>query len=131
MRKGENLSSIASKYGMTASQLKAANGLSSSKILVGQKLKLSGSGGTSSSSSSRTTTHTVRRGESLGSIAKRYGVSTAQLQKDNGIRNASHIVVVQKLKVRGGSSKDHDLGKRGGHAGRNHDSRCRARTRCC
>jgi LysM repeat protein len=72
---------------------------------VGQKLKLSGSGGGTSSapSSSHTTTHVVRKGESLGSIASRYGVSTAQLQKDNGIRDASHIVVGQKLTVRGGS----------------------------
>lgn len=30
-------------------------------------------------------------------------MSTAQLQKDNGIRDASHIVVGQKLTVRGGS----------------------------
>ncbi len=100
VRKGESLSGIASKYGLTTSQLKSYNGLSSSKILVGQKLALSGKGGTSSS---RTSTHVVRRGESLGTIAKRYGVSTAQLQKDNGIRNASHITVGQKLKVRGGS----------------------------
>jgi len=103
VRKGENLSGIASKYGLSASQLQSYNGLSSSKILVGQKLALSGKGGTSSSSSG-TSTHVVRKGESLGTIAKRYGMSTAQLQKDNGIRNASHITVGQKLKVRGGSS---------------------------
>jgi len=102
VRRGENLSSIAAKYGLKASQLQAYNGLSSSKILVGQKLKLSGSGSGSRGGTS-TVTHVVRKGESLGSISRRYGVSTAQLQKDNGIRNASHITVGQKLKVRGGS----------------------------
>jgi len=102
VRSGENLSSIAKKYGMSVDQIRKANGLSGSKILVGQKLKLSGSsGGTSSGSSTRT--HVVRKGESLGSIATRYGVSVASLQKANGIRNASHIVVGQKIKVVGGS----------------------------
>ena len=102
VRRGENLSTIASKYGMTADQLRRANGLSSSKILVGQKLKLSGTASSSGSTAS-SKVHVVRKGESLGSIAKRYGVSVSSLQRANGIRNASHITVGQKIKVVGGS----------------------------
>jgi membrane-bound lytic murein transglycosylase D len=102
VQRGESLSTIASKYGTTVTALRSANGLSSSKILVGQKLKLSGTASSGSSSSS-TSTHVVRKGESLGSIASRYGVSVSSLQKANGIRDASHIVVGQKLKIVGGS----------------------------
>jgi len=102
VRRGENLTMIANKYGMSVDQIRRANGLRSSKILVGQKLKLSGSGSGSSGSSTRV--HVVRRGESLGSIATRYGVSVSSLQRANGIRNASHIVVGQKIKVVGGSA---------------------------
>lgn len=99
VQRGENLSSIAAKYGTSVAALRSANGLSSSTILVGQKLKLSGSAGGTSSAPA---THVVRKGESLGSIATRYGVSVSALQSANGIRNASHIVVGQKLKVPSG-----------------------------
>lgn len=40
VRKGENLSKIAKRYGITIAQLKKANGLKSDKIDVGDKLKI-------------------------------------------------------------------------------------------
>ncbi|MDE6854614.1 MAG: transglycosylase SLT domain-containing protein, partial [Muribaculaceae bacterium] len=40
VRKGENLSKIAKRYGITVAQLKKANGLKSDKIDVGDKLKI-------------------------------------------------------------------------------------------
>jgi membrane-bound lytic murein transglycosylase D len=46
--------------------------------------------------------HTVRKGESLGSIAKRHGMSVAQLRKLNGLRN-DMIRPGQRLVVRKGS----------------------------
>ena len=46
--------------------------------------------------------HTVRKGESLGGIAKRYGVSVAQLRKLNGLRS-DMIRPGQKLVVRKGA----------------------------
>ncbi len=45
--------------------------------------------------------HRVAKGESLGSIAKRYGVSVADLQAANHIRNANLISVGQKLIIPG------------------------------
>ncbi len=46
-------------------------------------------------------THTVARGETLSTIASRYGLSSSELQRLNGIGDASHIEVGQKLKVGG------------------------------
>ena len=43
------------------------------------------------------TTHVVARGETLTSIARRYGVTLAALEKANGIKNPSLIVVGQRL----------------------------------
>jgi membrane-bound lytic murein transglycosylase D len=43
-------------------------------------------------------THTVRNGESLGVIARRYGVSVSQLKRWNGLRS-DRIRAGQKLKV--------------------------------
>lgn len=107
--RGDTLSGVADRYHVTTTQLRQWNGLSSSTILVGQKLKVSagssGGGTTAAAASapSSSRTHTVGRGETLASIARKYGVSTADLQKWNGIRDASHIEVGQRLKVGGGS----------------------------
>lgn len=44
--------------------------------------------------------HVVKKGESLGSIAKRYGISTARLKSLNGIKG-TRAVAGQTLRVRG------------------------------
>lgn len=43
--------------------------------------------------------HTVRRGEYLGLIAGKYGMSQSTIIKLNGIRNANKIYIGQKLKI--------------------------------
>jgi membrane-bound lytic murein transglycosylase D len=48
--------------------------------------------------------HTVRKGETLGGIARRYHMSTAQLKSRNGL-SSNTIRVGQKLRVSGGSSR--------------------------
>ena len=44
-------------------------------------------------------TVTVQSGETLSEIADRYGVSTRQLVRLNGLRNANHVEVGQTLKL--------------------------------
>ncbi len=46
--------------------------------------------------------HTVSRGQTLSTIARRYGTSTRTLMSLNGISNASRIYVGQRLKLPGG-----------------------------
>ena len=48
--------------------------------------------------------HTVRKGETLGGIAKRYRMSTAQLRSMNNL-SGNTIRVGQKLRVSGGASR--------------------------
>ncbi len=45
-------------------------------------------------------THTVKRGDTLGSIARKYRVSQQTIMRDNGIRNANRLSIGQKLKIR-------------------------------
>lgn len=47
----------------------------------------------------RPATHTVKRGETLGGIAARYGTTWQRLQQINGIRNANVIEVGQVIKL--------------------------------
>lgn len=95
IRRGESLGKIAQKYGMSITQLKRLNGLRSNTIVAGKKLKVSG---TQIASTNRF--HTVRRGDTLSSIAKKYGnVTVAQLMKKNNIKNAKSIRPGMKLKI--------------------------------
>lgn len=47
----------------------------------------------------RTITHVVKRGETLGGIARRYGVTTRQIMQWNGIKNANKLRIGQRLKI--------------------------------
>jgi lysozyme len=91
VKSGDNLSSIASRYGTTASAIANLNGISNPNwIYPGQVLKISGS-----QSSSRT--YTVRSGDTLSGIASRLGVSWYSLKAKNGLSNANLIYPGQVL----------------------------------
>lgn len=102
--RGQTLGAIARRYGVSVGNLKRWNGLKGSTIYIGQKLKLYGvSGG--SPSGGKAVTHVVRRGETLGGIARRYRVSVANLREWNNVRSST-IYVGQKLKILGSSVQD-------------------------
>lgn len=52
------------------------------------------------STTKKTVTYTVKRGDTLSAIAKRYKTTVAKLVKDNGIKNANLIYVGQKIKIK-------------------------------
>lgn len=47
----------------------------------------------------RTITHVVKRGETLGGIARRYGVTTRQIMQWNNLRNANKLRIGQRLRI--------------------------------
>lgn len=106
VKKGDSLGKIASRYGVTVTQLKNWNHIKGNTIKVGQRLyiyKKGASGYTSTSSksssgsSSNYVTYTVRSGDTLSKIASRYGTTVSKIQKANGI--GSKIRAGQKLKI--------------------------------
>ena len=99
MRRGETLTHLARRYGVSVAALRSANGgIRPTRLRVGQKLEIP-AGGKAMASTSRT--HTVRRGENLSLIANRYDVSVRQLQSWNGLGSRSRIYAGQKLRVQG------------------------------
>ncbi len=105
VRSGDSLESIAARYGVSVAALRAANGISGDRIRVGQALKLPNSNtpvpssSTSVSSSvGRTNTVTVQSGDTLGEIAERNNLSTADLRAANGL-NSDSIRIGQVLKL--------------------------------
>ena len=103
--KGDTLTKIARRFNISVKTLKAANKKSSDKILVGEKLIVPVDGSSSPSSYSRgipaasntpinhSGVHVVRAGEYPATIARRYGITTAQLLAMNNItEHASNTV---------------------------------------
>lgn len=100
VRSGENLSIIAERYGVTVANLREWNNLTSDRLNVGDKLSINGAASSSSANSEKATTHKVRRGETLSSIAGRYGVTVADLQRWNNLSGTA-IDAGQTLTVSG------------------------------
>ena len=95
VKSGESLSVIAKRYGRTAKQFQAYNNLSSSRLLVGQTLKIPSS---NYIVPTRPASHTVSSGQSLSVIANKYNITTQQLKQFNNLRSNS-LKVGQKLKI--------------------------------
>ncbi|HEY7865580.1 MAG TPA: LysM peptidoglycan-binding domain-containing protein [Psychromonas sp.] len=91
VKSGESLSVIAQRYDTTSSRLKAHNGLSSSTVFIGQKLKVPAAGYVIKE-------HKVRSGESLSVIASRYG-TTSDLIKEFNKLSSTLLRVGQVLTI--------------------------------
>jgi membrane-bound lytic murein transglycosylase D len=112
VRSGETLGRIANKYRVSVANLKSWNNLSSNNIRAGQKLRVGGS--PAKAKSSKTTksskavtlstaapanrTHVVRSGETLSSLAKRYGVSVQAIKTANDMAS-SRLKAGQKIRI--------------------------------
>ena len=99
VKSGENLSVIANKYKCTVTELKRWNNLISNTLQIGQKLKVYPPANGSSSSSGKIV-HTVKSGDNLWDISRKYGVSVEQIRKLNGLSSKAVLKVGQKLVIR-------------------------------
>ncbi|HYN87058.1 MAG TPA: LysM domain-containing protein, partial [Ardenticatenaceae bacterium] len=111
VQRGENLISIAARYGTTVEQLVAMNNISNpNRIYAGQSLIVGLDGGAPPPSPAPEPTapppdqgtaqyHIVQRGENLTGIAYRYGVTVAQIVAWNNISNPNFLRVGQRLMV--------------------------------
>ena len=95
VRKGDYLSKIAGRTGLSVSKLKQYNGLSSDTITVGQVLRLSPTK-TASTSTTKSSVYTVKKGDTLSQIAERHGMGLSTIQRINNIQHASNIQVGQR-----------------------------------
>lgn len=106
--KGDSLSKIAKKYGVTVKAIEAVNpGIDPNKLKVGQKVTIpAGTGATgaatemtaSSGTSGGEQIYIVKSGDTLSRIAKRYGTTPRAIQSANGLPT-TRILVGEKLKI--------------------------------
>jgi membrane-bound lytic murein transglycosylase D len=107
IKSGDNLGSIAKKYGVAIEDLRKWNGFTSSSIQAGQIIEvlIEGNGSPSSLATANDTgknkkgvTYTVRRGDTLEKIASTFRVTIEQLRNWNKLRS-SKIVIGQELLI--------------------------------
>jgi LysM repeat protein len=104
IQRGDTLTSIASSYGISIGQIRAWNGLRSDRIYPGQRLTLQ----VDASRATVTQTYTVRRGDTLSAIARRFGVTANQLAAWNGISTRTTLYPGNRLVIRTNSSASAD-----------------------
>lgn len=105
VRRGETLASIASRYGVSTRALTSANRLRDpDHVRVGQRLAIPGAGTAATRAAAGGHTYTVRKGDTLYSIARRHGVSVQTLAAANDLPRSAQVRTGQKLRVpaRGG-----------------------------
>ena len=102
VRRGDSLYTIARKFGTTTTALKRLNGLTSSRIYSGQNLRVS----SKASSAKRLQYQKVRvkKGDSLYTLARKYGTSIGALREINGLKS-DNIRIGQTLRLASTSSR--------------------------
>jgi membrane-bound lytic murein transglycosylase D len=109
VRRGETLSEIADEYGVTQRELGLWNVLDSrGRIRAGQRLRVASPDAprrvvpkAQPVERSAERTHLVRRGDTLKSLAKRYGVSIQALREANGLSEREPLKAGIALKIPG------------------------------
>lgn len=93
VQRGDTLSALARRYGVTVQALVEYNSLSSTNIYVGQRLLIPGQ-----STPTYPITYVVQRGDTLSKIAQRYDTTVAALMQVNNLRTET-IYVGQRLTI--------------------------------
>ena len=96
MRSGDSLFNIARRYGVSVDDLRMTNRLSGNAIRAGQRLRIPRTGEANVEPSS--VIYTVRSGDTLSTIAGRYGVSVTKLRRLNRL-SSSRLQVGQRLEI--------------------------------
>ncbi len=103
VKRGDTLSEIALRYGISVSKIRAWNGIGRrGDIYAGQTLTLYLNGGapqTTAIADGEWLIHTVKRGENASLLAERYSVSLTDLRSWNNLDRKATLLIGQKLKV--------------------------------
>jgi LysM repeat protein len=99
IKKGETLSSIARKYGLTVAVLQFANAIPNPNHIVAGTALAIPDGSDAPAASGSTTTYVVRPGDTLASIAKRHGTTAKAIQFANAIKNPNLVVIGRTLTI--------------------------------
>ena len=104
VRRGDSLSEIADKFGVTVAELKKWNGLKSNTIAAGKTLKIFSSptsssyGDITTKNNSNLTYYKVNPGETIGQIAEKFKVKISDIKNWNNL-SGDKIIAGSRLKI--------------------------------
>jgi membrane-bound lytic murein transglycosylase D len=106
IRAGETLSMIAQRYKVSVNDIRRANNMGNSNVIIaGRTLKIPTGGQVGlapvvavTTTSALPSVHTVGRGDSLWNLARRYGTTVAAIKRENKLSSDS-LSVGQTLKI--------------------------------
>jgi LysM repeat protein len=100
VQRGETLAEIARSHGTTVAALAQANGLDDPDLVVaGTTLTIPGGG--TGGAAGQGGSYTVQRGDTLASIARRFGTTVTAIAGANGIANVNRVVAGSTLTIPG------------------------------
>lgn len=113
VKRGETLNAVSRRYGVSMTDLLKANRLRSSQLMAGQQLRIPSRGALAAAKGGQSgrvianvrtpvkQNYQVRKGDTLSGIARKHGVSEAQLRKWNNISVKRGLMAGQKLVIHG------------------------------
>jgi membrane-bound lytic murein transglycosylase D len=120
VRKGDSWWRISRRSGVPIAVLKKVNGHRNNLLRPGQQIMIPGKGDRIVTASALSNTqvfakkranYTVKKGDTLWEIAKRFGTSTNTLLRANGLRSGRHLRIGQKLYIPDASSSSTKLAR--------------------
>lgn len=102
--RGETLSAIAARYGVSMSAIRDVNTLNKDVVWVGQRLRIPAGGAAQRATAGKAkkaaavVKHKVVRGDTLSTIADRYGVGMKEIQQANNM-NSGTVQLGQSLVI--------------------------------
>ena len=93
VKRGDSLYSIANRYNTSVSELMKLNNLSSANLAIGQQLKIPT---TSSGGSTGSQTYTVKSGDNLYAIARKFNTTVDSIKRKNNL-TSNALQIGQKL----------------------------------
>lgn len=107
VKKGETLGSIAQQYNVTEDQLRDwnKNDIKGSVIIAGSRIKVqdnagSSKGSASSKPKSKAVYYKIKSGDTLGAIARKYGVSVAEIKRNNRNLSETSLQIGQNIRIK-------------------------------
>ena len=100
VKKGDSLYSIANKNNITVDELKKINNLTSNMLSIGQVLKLP-----TQYKVEEIAMYTVQKGDSLYSIAKKFGITVDEIKSLNNL-TSNNLAIGEQLMIKGSTGDE-------------------------
>lgn len=105
VKRGDTLWGISNQYGVNVSDLAALNGVTAETLQIGQSLIIPNKTGTNPDNMFM---YTVKRGDSLWSIAKLYNTSVEEIKRINNLSN-NNLYIGQVIRIPEVYTKEEDM----------------------